>query len=98
MNTQEKIAVMQAYLDGKAIQFFEECDGKWYHITSAPSWNWSLVTYRIAPPKLVPHKHAEAIKAWADGAKIEYRKKTHYAWAPTPHPAFCGDWEYRVAP
>lgn len=47
-----------------------------------------------------PHKHAELIKAWADGAEIEYRDR-HNDWVSLPR---CGDWdahpdfEYRIKP
>ena len=27
-----------------------------------------------------PHKHAELIKAWADGAEIEYKSKVDGVW------------------
>ena len=52
-----------------------------------------------------PHKHAELIKAWADGAEIEYRDCCSNiqvnAWSPLPPQ---GDWdehpdfEYRIKP
>ena len=52
-----------------------------------------------------PHKHAELIKAWADGAEIEYRDRCSNiqvnAWSPLPPQ---GDWddhpdfEYRIKP
>jgi hypothetical protein len=29
-----------------------------------------------------PHKHAELIKAWADGAEIEYRAQGSQEWKP----------------
>lgn len=47
-----------------------------------------------------PHKHAEFIKAWADGAEIEYRTHDTIQW----HPIFKGwSWdnnvvEYRIKP
>ena len=47
-----------------------------------------------------PHKHAELIKAWADGAEIEYRDR-HNTWTLLPQQ---GDWddhpnfEYRIKP
>lgn len=49
-----------------------------------------------------PHKHADLIKQWADGAEIQY-----YAggtWYSTPNastpggPSWCVDTEYRVKP
>lgn len=52
-----------------------------------------------------PHKHAELIKAWADGAEIEYRDNTRdislNPWRDLPP---YGDWdarpvfEYRIKP
>jgi len=47
-----------------------------------------------------PHKHAALIKAWADGAEIEYRDR-HNPWTLLPQQ---GDWddhpnfEYRIKP
>lgn len=51
-----------------------------------------------------PHKHAELIKAWADGAEIEMRSRgdSYYKW--THWYEFAGDWfedddtEYRIKP
>lgn len=47
-----------------------------------------------------PHKHAEVIKAWADGAEIEYRDPTllHPFWVPTLSPCWIPEFEYRVKP
>jgi len=48
-----------------------------------------------------PHKHADLIKAWADGAEIEYRSYSSSNWHP-----ICLGWtwdttlivEYRIKP
>ena len=45
-----------------------------------------------------PHKHAAVIKAWADGAAIEYRPSTDQAFEVLDYPAFDGLGEYRVKP
>jgi hypothetical protein len=52
-----------------------------------------------------PHKHAEAIKAWADGKSVEFRASPDQPWQCLgTHqtrricPAFLTDKEYRVAP
>jgi hypothetical protein len=46
-----------------------------------------------------PHKHAELIKAWADGAEIEeaHLKK---GWKPFTdgHWMECDSWDYRIKP
>lgn len=50
----------------------------------------------------IPHKHAEVIKAWADGADIEWRKPGDHEWSSDTtkiQPAFYNwspDYEYRV--
>jgi hypothetical protein len=48
----------------------------------------------------VPHKHAEAIKAWADGAAIQYRNISGSTWFDIggDGPAWNLNWEYRVKP
>lgn len=58
-----------------------------------------------------PHKHAEIIKAWADGHQIEYRYRymstigNHTVWSnwtklSSIYPNFItdDDWEFRIAP
>ena len=44
-----------------------------------------------------PHKHAELIKAWADGAEIQvlYNKEE---WVDRQHPSWHIDDEYRIKP
>ena len=45
-----------------------------------------------------PHKHAELIKAWADGAEIECHYKSLNKWYVVNDPAWSGDFEFRVKP
>ena len=46
-----------------------------------------------------PHKHAELIKQWADGAQIEFFDSNHSAkWQEVDYPVW-NDWtQYRVKP
>jgi len=46
-----------------------------------------------------PHVHADIIKAWADGAIIQYWRAP-YGWGDTSgnDPAWCPDAKYRVKP
>lgn len=44
-----------------------------------------------------PHKHAEIIKAWADGAEIECRVPG-WPWRPSEKPIWHPEYEYRVKP
>ena len=48
-----------------------------------------------------PHKHAELIKAWADGAEIESRYCNKFgwtAWSLDKKPNWIEDDEYRIKP
>lgn len=49
--------------------------------------------------KKTPHKHAELIKKWADGAIIQL-KQINGEWADTTHndPSWGNEFEYRVKP
>ena len=42
-----------------------------------------------------PHKHAELIKAWADGAEIEYLFG-EYGWTSASRPTWDEENEYRI--
>jgi hypothetical protein len=50
-----------------------------------------------------PHKHAELIKQWADGAEIEYLRDSEQmqekdrGWVASPMPSWRNDGVYRVA-
>jgi hypothetical protein len=44
-----------------------------------------------------PHKHAELIKQWADGAEIEY-KVHNGGWVALEHPSWDDHNEYRIKP
>jgi hypothetical protein len=44
-----------------------------------------------------PHKHAEIIKAWADGAEIEYKNKVSGVWTVCD-PQWNDFDEYRIKP
>ena len=45
-----------------------------------------------------PHKHAALIKAWADGARIEYWSKYSNEWAGALTPAWDPNVVYRIKP
>ena len=44
-----------------------------------------------------PHKHAELIKAWADGETIEVSAGSHI-WRVIQTPEWCSDAQYRIKP
>lgn len=45
-----------------------------------------------------PHKHAKLIKAWADGAEIQYKTPTCTDWNSCKEPSWIHTWEYRIKP
>ena len=45
-----------------------------------------------------PHKHAALIKAWADGAEIEFRWGCLYDWRRITTPCWDQDCDYRIKP
>lgn len=67
----------------------EEKDG-WY-----ASYNFELVRHVYPNP---PHKHAEVIKAWADGAEIEFFGQLSRKWSTVPQPTWDVNYTYRIKP
>jgi len=57
--TQEMIEVMQAFCDGKQIQFLSNRSGVWVQ-TENPCWAWAVFDYRIKP---------EPKEIWVDDVK-----------------------------
>ena len=45
-----------------------------------------------------PHKHCELIKAWADGAEIEYYNNNIGGWKKLDTPTWMATEEYRIKP
>lgn len=53
-STQEKIAIMQAYLDGKTVEFREiPKTPNWTKLTGQPLWRWDITEYRIRPEPIL---------------------------------------------
>lgn len=72
--TKERIAVMQAYVDGKQIQV-KSSDSKWADVPE-PSWSING-NYRIKPePKYRPFKNA--VECW-----LEMLKHQPFGWVKT---------------
>lgn len=47
---------------------------------------------------MTPHKHAELIKAWADGAEIEWNSPRDKEWLPKNHSEWFIHFDYRIKP
>lgn len=44
-----------------------------------------------------PHKHAEVIHAWADGAEVQMKWESA-GWQDSTDPVWYPEWEYRIKP
>lgn len=47
---------------------------------------------------MAAHKHAEVIKAWADGAQVQMRIGDKDHWKDSTEPTFMDEFEYRIKP
>lgn len=65
--TKQRIAVMQAYVDDKKIEIFDESADEWIDI-EYPVWNWYNNVYRIKPESSYrPFRNAE--ECWQEMLK-----------------------------
>lgn len=51
MTTQEKLWVMEAFLDGKKIQrkLKGDPDSEYVNLGEEPQWNWEAYSFRVSP-------------------------------------------------
>lgn len=79
ITTKEKIAVMQAYDDGKTVLYRDKKEYDWYE-THDPLWDWDTFDYRVKPdPKLRPYKDAqELLQAQREHGMYIEIDKGHY--------------------
>lgn len=60
--TKEMIEVMQAYEDGKEIEYYSNLIGGWVLFVGTPSWSWDKSDYRIKPePKEPTYRPYESV-------------------------------------
>ena len=80
MTTQEKVKIMQAFIEGKQIEIAYKGEDNWFNLdVTEPAWDWSLRTYRIKPeppkPKLRPYANAEEfLQAMKEHGPMLYRR------------------------
>lgn len=88
--TKEKIAVMQAYEDGKTIQFRHRTSdpaAKWHDILRPiiPDWAWPRTDYRVKPePKVIYVNFYDEGMSWEafdkeQDAKHDVQRRLPYA-------------------
>ena len=85
------------------IQFYHEAGyslekGNWdsvFEVDKRPETNTEDFILKHTTPELTPHIHAEVIKAWAEGHKIEFQN--YYGrWLDTAFPNWSKDTNYRI--
>lgn len=71
-------------------------DGRYVYFVESGTWlRPCSITHAYPNP---PHKHAELIKAWADGADIEFRAPYSKSWRKITSPSWGTDQCYRIKP
>ena len=70
--TIEAIRIMQAYVDGKEVEY-ERPDGIWTIINN-PCWNWNSQEYRIKPAPVLRPWTADEVPLGAWGRNPKYPK------------------------
>jgi hypothetical protein len=71
-------------------------DGSWITVKGYDaSWDSDWFELESEPQQQVKHVHCDVIKAWAEGAEIEFKRKDG-AWALAPHPTWLVEHEYRI--
>ena len=91
VKAQDRIDLMQAYVDGKQIQYFNRLEGKWEDTTD-PRWSQGS-SYRVKPePNYRPFKNAE--ECWQEMLKhqpfgwIKDKEDGHYTMVTTVDPFY----------
>jgi hypothetical protein len=75
MKTEEKIAVMQAFIDGKKIELRHCHRTDWIDLKGFPGWNWEHWEYRIkAEPKVMWIIECEGDKVYAFNSEKDARR------------------------
>jgi hypothetical protein len=68
------------------------------HTCKDPLGSHLNYTSQVLGHKPQPHKHAALIKAWADGADIEFYCESSLEWVGTRNPNWNPDNQYRIKP
>lgn len=59
---------------------------------------YAATRFVLHEEKKTPHKHAELIKAWADGAEIQFKSQGSTDWRDVSSPQWNPDCQYRINP
>ena len=73
-DAQDKIEVMQAFIEGKEIQLRRRVSGTNWAISPAPAWAWDSFDYRIKP---------EPIELWITYYSQDHPRPAVYTTDPT---------------
>ena len=75
--TAKMIAVMQAYEDGKEIEYYSDGCSEWKKATT-PAWNWYTTDYRVKPkPEYIPFTFEDA--EFLIGKVVKHKTANHLA-------------------
>ena len=86
MNTESKIAVMSAEVDGEAIQYRSNDNQVWQDIIGrSPHWNWADSDYRIKPEEKKPvmietWQASDGQIVFCEAGTVTSIEKQNYGW------------------
>lgn len=76
--------------------------GMFVELNNSPTPIFAMEGFELvqgeSEPELTPHKHAEFIKAWADGAEIQCLQEASKQWVTLSEPRWDIVAEYRIKP
>ena len=86
---------------GEVVVVEEQTSKQWLKLVGKGGWTFDPYTFELVYPVIPeypnpPHNHAELIKAWADGAEIEYYSLG--CWYFVTHPTWGQGGGYRIKP
>ena len=70
-STKEMIEVMQAYEDGKKIEYYSRISNRWETAIS-PIWSWEYLDYRIKPEPKRKESKVIWVNEYEDGYHVPF--------------------------
>ncbi|MFM7896671.1 MAG: hypothetical protein ACKO8L_12260 [Flavobacterium sp.] len=91
-------AYLFAYWESKSITKSELVDGSYFKNHNSVETTLEELKQMLNQTKKKPHKHAELIKAWADGAEIQYQHRGEWYDVHGNSPTWESHTNYRIKP
>lgn len=99
----DKVRVVEgagSYLQKDTVHVVSSVVGNFIELDRDIEGKWHVQRFELVAPTYPnpPHKHAELIKAWADGAEIQFCDPYDKAWSSITNPTWSTNHNYRIKP